>query len=315
MCCGWAPLRGWRDGSLMLIDAPRPELYDTGADAAQTRNVAADRPAEFARLKGALTEAMRHQSASARADTSPSTTAQLASLGYVAPGSVAKPSLRDPKDMAAISARIGRAIDIEDSNPAAAARELAAAVQQDPQNPLARRHLGASLLRAGRLQEASAVLHALASDGADSTDTLTQLADLAFEQRDFRQARARLETIYGRDPQDATALKLGIACAKSGDIDRAIALFEIVVSRDPANVDARVDLAGALLQRGRAAEAARQFQGAIDAGAAAPLVWNGLASAKMQSGDRRGAADALRESLRLEPNQADIARTLAGLDR
>ena len=28
LCCGWAPLYGWREGSWAYIDAPQPELYD-----------------------------------------------------------------------------------------------------------------------------------------------------------------------------------------------------------------------------------------------------------------------------------------------
>jgi cytochrome c-type biogenesis protein CcmH/NrfG len=40
-----------------------------------------------------------------------------------------------------------------------------------------------------------------------------------------------------------------------------------------------------------------------------------LGLTRLAVGDRRGAAAAFRESLRLDPQQADIARTLADLGR
>ena len=41
-------------------------------------------------------------------------------------------------------------------------------------------------------------------------------------------------------------MKLGILLVRSGEFDRAVALFRAVVAREPDNTDAIVDLAGAL---------------------------------------------------------------------
>jgi cytochrome c-type biogenesis protein CcmH/NrfG len=41
------------------------------------------------------------------------------------------------------------------------------------------------------------------------------------------------------------------------------------------------------------------------------MALNGLGLTKLALGDRTGAAAALRESLRLDPQQPDVARTLA----
>jgi Flp pilus assembly protein TadD len=83
-----------------------------------------------------------------------------------------------------------------------------------------------------------------------------------------------------------------------------------VVNHEPSNVDALVDLGGALIETGRAAEAAAYFQRAIDRGAEGTLAWNGLAFAKRQAGDRSGAIEALRHSLAIQPNQPRIAAAL-----
>jgi len=316
LCCGWAPLHAWRDRQWMLIDAPRIELYDTSTDPAQLHNVAGDRPSDVARLKHALGQALGRESPSSRGSTPSDTRAQLQSLGYVSGGGTRRPSLRDPNDMIGVSTQMGRILEIEDADPPRAARELASVLRQDPANPLARRHLGIALMRQRRFAEALKTLNALAADGDDSTETLVLLADLALERGDPKEAQTRLEVLYARDPNDmSAAFKLGLIAVKERQIDRAVTLFTAVVAREPANADALVDLAGALLETGRPAEAATYFQRAIDAGAAGPLPWNGLAFAKLRVGDKSGAADALRHSLRLEPNQADIKASLEDLVR
>jgi arylsulfatase A-like enzyme/Flp pilus assembly protein TadD len=347
LCCGWAPLRGWRDGSLMLIDAPRVELYDIGADPGQTRNLAQDRPADVTRLQGVLSQALSRASTSSFAATANDARSQLRSLGYVSGGSTAKPSLRDPKDAVALSVRIARALEVEETDPAAAVRELEAVLAEDPGNPLARRHLGMALARLGRFDAAVGRLRALVSDGDSSAETLgalgnalaaagkgedaravlekllsispddrdasRMLADLALERRDFIGARRHLERLSAHDPDDTdAAFKLGVIAIRLGDMERAISAFQAVAAREPRNVDALIDLAGALLKAGRPGDAVTRFEQAIASGAGS-LGWNGLAAAKLQLSDKAGAADALRQSLRVSPDQPDVRTKLREL--
>jgi cytochrome c-type biogenesis protein CcmH/NrfG len=43
------------------------------------------------------------------------------------------------------------------------------------------------------------------------------------------------------------------------------------------------------------------------------MAWNGLGLTRLSLGDGKGARAALRESLRLDPDQPEVARTLAEL--
>jgi Tfp pilus assembly protein PilF len=74
-------------------------------------------------------------------------------------------------------------------------------------------------------------------------------------------------------------------------------------------------LAGALASGGRPAEALPYFERALEAGPRSTMALNGLGLTRLAMGDRAGAAVAFRESLRLDPKQADIARTLAEMQR
>ena len=285
LCCGWAPVHAWRDGRWMLIDLPKVELYDLSADPGERHNLAAGEPGQTSRLQRALAQALARESAAPLHAASADAAERLRSLGYASATDTRKPSLRDPKDMIGVSVRLGRAIDIEDADPAGAARELEAVLRADPENPLARRHVGL-------------------------------LIDRLIDRGDFGEARARLAALVARDPSDTVAaFKLGVVSARLDDLERAISLFRIVVAREPANADALADLGGALLKRGRAAEAATYFERAIATDHASVLSWNGLAYSRLATGDKGGAADAMRESLRLQPDQADIRGALEKLER
>ncbi|HEY7055697.1 MAG TPA: tetratricopeptide repeat protein, partial [Vicinamibacterales bacterium] len=72
-------------------------------------------------------------------------------------------------------------------------------------------------------------------------------------------------------------------------------------------------LAGALASNGRPAEALPYFQRALDAGPPSTMALNGLGLTRLALGDGTGAAEAFRESLRLDPHQPQIAQTLGSL--
>ena len=114
------------------------------------------------------------------------------------------------------------------------------------------------------------------------------------------------------DPADAGAMtKLGVVRMRAGRADEAIALFRKAVDREPANAEALLYLAGALSSTGHPAEAVPLFERARAADPRSTMILNGLGLTRLSLGDVRGAAAALSESLRLDPKQPDVARTLA----
>jgi cytochrome c-type biogenesis protein CcmH/NrfG len=107
--------------------------------------------------------------------------------------------------------------------------------------------------------------------------------------------------------------KLGVVSMRSGRADRAMDLFRQVLQHDPKNGEALLYLAGALASGGRPADALPYFERALNAGPRSTMALNGLGLTRLATGDRSGAAAAFRESLRLDPKQEDVSRTLAEL--
>jgi arylsulfatase A-like enzyme/cytochrome c-type biogenesis protein CcmH/NrfG len=147
----------------------------------------------------------------------------------------------------------------------------------------------------------------------DHVEALRGLGDLAFLAQGLEEAGRRYARILEVEPGDAGALtKLGVVRMRAGRADEAIALFRRAIEREPKNGEALLYLAGALASTGRPAEALPFFEQALAAGQRTPMALNGLALTRMAVGDRKGAAAAFRESLRLDPKQPDVSRTLSG---
>jgi Flp pilus assembly protein TadD len=60
-------------------------------------------------------------------------------------------------------------------------------------------------------------------------------------------------------------------------------------------------------------EAIPYFERTLAVSPRSTMAWNGLGLARAQLGDAQGAARAFRESLALDPGQAEVTKALAGL--
>lgn len=148
----------------------------------------------------------------------------------------------------------------------------------------------------------------------DHIEALRGLGDIALLDGRLEDATARYGRILEVDPADAGAMtRLGVLRMRAGRPDEAIALFRKAVEREPRNGEALLYLAGALAASGRHSEAVPFFERALAAGPRSSMALNGLGLTRLAMGDRRGAADSFRESLRLDPDQPDVARTLRDL--
>ena len=167
-------------------------------------------------------------------------------------------------------------------------------------------------IKQGRNVEAAAAYGHVLSLTPDHIEALRGLGDIALLDGRLEEAAARYARVLEVDPADAGAMtKIGVLRMRAGRPDDAIALFRKAVEREPANGEALLYLAGALASTGHPADALPVFERALAAGPRSSMVLNGLGLTRLSLGDRAGAAAALAESLRLDPNQPDVARTLA----
>ena len=148
----------------------------------------------------------------------------------------------------------------------------------------------------------------------ENTEALRGIADIALIQGDADKAGRQYARILELDPADVGALsKLGVVKMRVGQKDEAVALLRRAVDQDPKNAEALLYLAGALAASGRPAEAVPFFERTLAVGPRTTMALNGLALTRIELGDRRGAAVAFRESLRLDPDQPDVERRLRSL--
>ncbi len=150
----------------------------------------------------------------------------------------------------------------------------------------------------------------------DNPEALRGLGDVALIEGDVARAGTHYARILDLDASDVGALtKLGVVRMRTGQRDEAIRLLQAAVRRQPENAEALLYLAGALAASGRSAEAVPFFERTLAAGPRTAMALNGLGLTRLELGDRAGAAAAFRESLRLDPDQPDVARTLRDLGR
>jgi choline-sulfatase len=150
----------------------------------------------------------------------------------------------------------------------------------------------------------------------DHIEALRGLGDLALLEEKLDAATSRYEQILSVDPADAGAMtKLGVVRMRMGRASEGVALFRKAVEHEPKNAEALLYLAGALASGGSPAEALPYFERAIAADRRSTMALNGLALTRLALGDTAGAATSFRESLRIDPKQPDVARSLADLRR
>jgi arylsulfatase A-like enzyme/Flp pilus assembly protein TadD len=303
---GWSPLYAVRAGSLKLIDAPRPELYDVARDPGEHSDLAASRPEQVrglrSRLRGGLETAARRASESMAAPIDPAAKARLAALGYVSGGAVVRgiPAITavDPKTRMDVWQDIERALELEASGRRAQSAEVFAAVlAKDPENVLASKFLGALALEQGDLKRAIELNEKVAASGLHLADALSNLALAYLRSGRFADARERARLAVEQDPDSPAARanlvlvlqEIGIRNARAGRTDSAIAAFREAATVDPDNLDAMERLAALLHRSGRNAEARTLFESVASRAPARPAPQLSLAMLDMEAGRPREA--------------------------
>jgi choline-sulfatase len=308
---GWAPLRAFRAGSLRLIDAPRPELFDLSDDPGETRNRIAERPQEAQRLREALRTLRASERQAATGPTDAESAERLRALGYVtgaAPEGDAS-GARDPKDALPLWQRLEEANwAAARGDDAAAASALRALVAEEPGNVAFRRALSASLRRLGRAREAADLLGGAATDATAWHERALALAEAGQIDEAIR-SDDRARALNPLLPEVHN--HLGVLQARKGRPDEALRAFDEAVRLDPNNVRAHTNRANALRALGRTAEAREAYSAAIRLAAQDVDALNGLGVLAVQSGAPDEAARIFRGVLERDPMHAEARLNLA----
>ena len=168
---------------------------------------------------------------------------------------------------------------------AGAAEQLAAAAKLDPENPLVQAAFGAALSQLGRKSEAIAAFEAALR--ADPENEMAR-AELARLQAPPRSAGARA----------AEALR-------RGDFPAAEAAYREYLRGSPNNAAVYYNLAVALLEQGKSAEALESLHNAVRLRPEFAAAWLRLGVTLTSEGRYAEAEAALRKTLDLEPDHVD----------
>jgi arylsulfatase A-like enzyme len=220
----WAPLRALRVGKYKYIQAPKAELYDLDADPREQVNLLLKNAAMAAELQNELAKLLTRYAPPKRTTPpalSPETLAQLESLGYLAaePRSDALGAHHgvrlppDPKDRFVEFELYQSAFEaFLEEHTATALPKFQLILRTDPQNTLARFHLGECYLRTKKpqyaLREWSTVLK-LDPQYAPAAEAIGQYW---LEQGDYTKARLRFQQVVALTPDSYTGhFQLAIA--------------------------------------------------------------------------------------------------------
>ena len=262
---GWSPLFAVQVGRELLIEGPRPELYDVVADPDETKNLV-DEHADVAERMRRSFERWRTEAAaghaSARPDPTPSSASEMVQLGYVsafADVSIAVPepgrvdaARRDPRDGAAIVKKIFEMQQlVQQKRHPAALRARAAADRRGPGQPDG---AGAGRLAADPGRRRGARRSAPREGGATSPRPRAAplaRAGLRAARPARRRARAAREARCGAPGVPARAAAPGELLLEAGRKDDAARELEALLAAAPKADELR-KRAQELLERARA---------------------------------------------------------------
>jgi tetratricopeptide (TPR) repeat protein len=253
---GWSPLLSVRQGGWKYIEAPKPELYNLAADAAEQNNRAADERTRAETLKGATRAYSTTVWQAPKKDRE--VAARLQALGYIGSGPGQGGTARvDPKDRKALAARISRILSGELHGPDLE-RALRDVLADDPRNPQANLRLGYVLLESGRCREATQRFRAAIDAQLPSADAHLGLAGCLVTQRQFTEAAETLRAAERVEPGNpVVSANLGIVLSDGGNPKAAIEPLQRALSTEPDLHQARFALAIALARADRRTDALR----------------------------------------------------------
>ena len=241
----WAPLRALRVGKYKYIQAPKAELYDLDADPHELTNLVHTKGAMAAELQNDLAKVLTRYAPSQRATPpalTPETLAQLESLGYLAAeprrdavGARHGVPLPDPKDRFAEFELYQTAfVAFTEGHTAAALPKFQLILESDPQNTLARFHLGECYLRVKQAQKALHEWTTVLDLDPQYAPAAEAIGQYWLEQGDYAKARRRFQQVLALTPESYTGhLQLALTDEHLGLLPEARQYLEIACKIAP----------------------------------------------------------------------------------
>jgi tetratricopeptide (TPR) repeat protein len=305
---GWAPLRGILHDGLKYVELPIPELYNLTRDAAESKNLAASRPAELESMRALLSGLRRDERPVTRGEEEASARERLRALGYLAASGPSPTKKRyteqdDPKQLIDIDRRQSDALGLYYAGDLGGAIALCREnIQRRPDMPMAYLHLASFERARGNLGAAVDALRQAVALRPLDMESVALLGVYLNEAGRSREAAKLLEP-YAKAPRpDLDVLTArGVALATLGRNEEALAAFAAAREVDPSNAMVVVNVATVHLMADELDRARRMFEDALRIDPGLARAHNSLGVIAAREGRLDGAIEHWKRAAALDP--------------
>lgn len=310
---GWARLLALREGTVKLLDAPEPEIYDLAEDPSEKHDLAPASPGEVRerreRLRNLIAE-IGPETYGSPAGMDADRRALLESLGYVSAGGPAAGRRDRPNPnrlMAAAEAYLDARRSLSLGRLEEAEKMLRRVLAADPGNPAALALDGAIQVSLGRREEGIARLERAVRAAPGVYENVRNLADAYHTAGRLDEAAEAWRAALGIQPESAEArFALGNVLFAKSDDPGAIASYREALRLDPGWAPALAAL-GVAYERGGDAEAAlASLREAVAADPGFFEAWNRLGVLEEKRGRLAEARAAYEGGLEARPGDAGL---------
>jgi arylsulfatase A-like enzyme/Flp pilus assembly protein TadD len=305
---GWSPLKAWRSGNYLFVDAPQRELYDESADHGESKNLATDFEAVSETAAAQMAEFVRATASANLPKTTltPEQAESLHALGYLGSDSTVSTETNevapDPKQRIANANLLYEAMvhtenaEYEESIPI-----LQEVVGREPHAISAYLLLGRAHVFLHQYQDAIAPLRRVIEATPDNSLARYELGCALVKTGRWDEATPQFEAAVSQmNSSSMMHFYLALVYQRTARNDEAAAEFKDALHVDPQNFPANLLLGRMYLKQQKAADALPLLQKAASLRPDAIDPHRLLADAYAQLGQEENASRELSEAERIQ---------------
>jgi arylsulfatase A-like enzyme/Tfp pilus assembly protein PilF len=314
----WAPLSGFYSGEMKFVDLPLPELYDLNKDPKEATNLCSDKQlCNLWKTKFQTFSRPYQQAEVKRAEVDKETMEQLRALGYVTGGSKGAKTQYEPKDdpknLISFHNKVDAAVAFLNKGYDLKALELLEEIiSERPDYSLAYEH--ASFIRSslGFPEQAVDLLKKAIENGVSNDSILGKLGLYLYEARKYDEAIKQLNVVLTRNPEDLDALNhLGMTYTAMGKYTQAEDTFRKALVIDSSNSMSISNLGTLFLTQKKYDLAEKQFEAALVVNPHQAGAYNSLAVIHANRKNWTAAIQNWNLALKEDPKNFDAMLNLA----